>query len=451
MNYKKSCSKIIIISLIFMFFCLNIQSVQMVYGETQENTYYFQWNNTKNSVIGNPILGTNRVYLDTILAYPIENADVIELYGITKSQIKDFMDGDLLVLNLENVRLRTGNQYYFDDTNPYLNYCLVSGLSFETVIHLKIDDGETYDIIETEDSVQIYLTKENKPLEVSELEIPIPMGLARISDQDNYLDKNFQIILSGNYVEFYKNNAILNPYSDISNYTITYDVKSDKTILTFYTNIVCGYKYEVEENKISVKVGKPNEIYSKIVLFDAGHGGIDPGAVKNGIQEKDINFKVLNTYVKSAFYNSDIKVYFTRESDVFVDLYVRAGFAEEVCADLFISLHSNANNSSSITGTQVFYSDANNETTNSGLNSSKLAKSLVDNISSAISTKNRGISSSNFIVVKYNTIPAVLVELGFMTNSSELAKITNPTYQAKAADAIFKTITQIFNTYPTGR
>ena len=446
MNYKNGCSKIIIISLIFMFFCLNIQPVQMVYGEEQENTYYFQWNNKRSS----SIIG-NRTYLNTILAYPTENADVIELYGITKEQIKDFMDGNLLVLTLDKVSLGMENQYYFDDTNPYLNYCLVSGLSSKTVIHLKIDDGEIYDIIETEDSVQIYLTKENKSLEVSELEIPIPSGISRISDQDNYLDKNFQIILSGNHIDFYENNAILNPYSDISNYTITYNAKNDKTILTFYTKVICGYQYNVEENKISVKVGKPNEIYSKIVVFDAGHGGIDPGAIKNGIYEKNINFKVVNTYIKSAFYNSDIKVYFTRESDVFVDLYVRAGFAQEVCADLFISLHSNANNSSSITGTQVFYSDANNPTTNSGLSSSKLAKSLVDNISSAISTKNRGISSSNFIVVKYNTVPAVLIELGFMTNSSELAKITNPTYQAKAAEAIFKTVTEIFNTYPTGR
>ena len=75
----------------------------------------------------------------------------------------------------------------------------------------------------------------------------------------------------------------------------------------------------------------------------------------------------------------------------------------------------------------------------------------MDNISSAISTKNRGISSAEFVVVKYNTVPAVLIEFGFMTNSSELSKITNATYQKKGADAIYKTVVEIFKTYPTGR
>ena len=134
-----------------------------------------------------------------------------------------------------------------------------------------------------------------------------------------------------------------------------------------------------------------------------------------------------------------------------MDLYTRAGFAKEIGADLFISLHSNANNSSSVTGTQVFYSNDNNVTLKSGLNSSKLAKSLVDNLSSVMNTKNRGISSSEFVVVKYNTVPAVLIELGFMTNPTELSKLTDATYQKKVGDAIFNTVTEIFKTYPTGR
>lgn len=449
MNYKRIYSKTIIIILSIVILCVNGQPLRIVYGEKQESNYYFQWNGDK--------FFSNTEYVNKIVAYATEDSDVIELYGITKSQVEDFMDGNLLVLNLENVLLGMENQYYAENTNPYLTYCLVSGLSSNTVIHLIMGEGQTYYITEIEDGVRIYLTGEDVIPEGiavpdwARLEIPLPDKVSRISDQDNYLEKNFQIFISGNQVSFYKENAILNPYPKIRNYTVSYDSINNRTILTFNTKVICGYQYQLKENILSVKVAKPNEIYSKIVVFDAGHGGIDPGAVKNGVYEKNINFKVLNTYVKSAFYNSDIKVYFTRDSDVFVDLYERAAFSEEVGADLFISLHSNSNNSSSVTGTQVFYSNSNNSVTKSGLTSYKLAKSLVDNISLAIDTKNRGASSAEFVVVKYNTVPAVLIELGFMTNSSELAKLTNATYQKKAANAIFDTVTEIFKTYPTGR
>ncbi len=446
MNYKGTCCRITILFFIFILICIYFQPLHKTYGTIQENGYYFEWSSSNTQ---------NTLKLHSILAYPTEYADIIELYGVTRTQVEDFVDGNLLVFNLRNVLLGMENQYYANSDNPYLTYCLVSGLSSSTVIHIMLNEEEIYYIAEIEEGIRIYLTNKNRTLEEIEdsmrLKIPVPNGISKISDKDNYLEKNFQIFISGNHVSFYKENAILNPYTKIQNYTITYDSKNNQTVLTFNTRVICGYQYELKDNMILVKVAKPNEIYSKIVVFDAGHGGIDPGAVKNGVQEKNINFKVVNTYIKSAFHNSDIKVYFTRDSDVFVDLYDRAGFAEEVGADLFISFHCNANNSSSVTGTEVFYSNDNNATTKSGLSSSKLAKKLVDNISSAISTKNRGISSAGFVVVKYNTVPAVLIEFGFMTNSSELSKITNATYQKKAADVIYKTIIEIFKTYPTGR
>ena len=449
MNYKRIYFKIITTFLCFVFLCINEQPLHKAYSETQESNYYFHWNSDRTF--------SNVDYVSKVIAYATEDSDVIELYGITKSQVEDFMDANLLVLNLENIFLGMKNQYYSNDTNPYLNYCLISGLSSSTIVYFILEEGQTYYITEIENGVRVYLTAEDiipEGIPVPDwfrLEIPLPEGVSRISNQDNYLEKNFQIFISGNHVSFYKENAILNPYPQIKNYTISYNTTDNQTILTFNTKKICGYQYELKENMLSVKVAKPSEIYKKIVVFDAGHGGVDPGAIKNGIYEKNINFKVLNTYVKSAFYNSDIKVYFTRDSDVFVDLYDRAAFSEEVGADLFISLHANSNNSSSITGTQVFYSNSNNSATKSGLTSYKLAKSLVDNISLAIDTKNRGASSAEFVVVKYNTVPAVLIELGFMTNSSELAKLTNATYQKKAADAIFDTVTEIFKTYPTGR
>jgi len=111
---------------------------------------------------------------------------------------------------------------------------------------------------------------------------------------------------------------------------------------------------------MSISVGKPSEIYNKIVVLDAGHGGKDPGAVRDSVYEKDINFSILYTHTKELFENSDIKVYYTRETDTFISLNDRTKFALEVGADLFISLHMNASVYESAKGTEVFYSKANN-------------------------------------------------------------------------------------------
>lgn len=64
-----------------------------------------------------------------------------------------------------------------------------------------------------------------------------------------------------------------------------------------------------------------------------------------------------------------------------------------------------------------------------------------------MSTKNRGASKSEFVVVKYNTVPAVLIELGYLTNDTERSKLTNVTYQKKAAETIYQTVISLFESY----
>ena len=452
-----------------------------------EDVYYFQWFGEKQNY-------TTCLY--GVQAYGQENEDVIELYGVNEVQIEAFTEGNLLILTLPKVQFSLDTQFYSAPENPYLTYCLINSLPSRTVIHFILKEGGTYQITQASDCVRILLSgevseeysgtvfetpqepeeiyseekteeetldtpnieveeniSESEDMEYSDfLCIPLPEeGIESIVTQDDYLNLNFKFLLSGNLVAFFKENAILNPYDCVQNHIIYYDALNDTTIVTFNTKYVCGYSYEITDRYLVVKAGKPSEFYSKIILLDAGHGGIDPGAVKNSIKEKDINFTILNNYVKEAFCNSDIKVYFTRESDSFVDLYARADYARQVEADLFISLHANANNSSSVSGTEVFYSNNNNTVVSSGLSSAILAKTLVDRLALDMGTKNRGFTAADFIVVKYNTIPAVLIELGFMTNSNDLSKLTGAQYQQKAANAIYETVVQIFEAYPTGR
>ena len=132
-------------------------------------------------------------------------------------------------------------------------------------------------------------------------------------------------------------------------------------------------------------------------------------------------------------------------------MYERADFASRVEADMFISLHMNSVSSTSVSGTSVYYSLLNTSVTSGGLNSKQMASTLTDNLSKALGTKNRGVATANFVVIRETRMPAVLIELAFITNASDRKIITTEATQRKAAKTIYDTVVSFFKDYPTGR
>ena len=400
--------------------------------------------------------------LTKVIAFATEHADVVELFGVCKEDLYGFIDNRLLVFEIKNTSTDMPAQFYSDDSVPHLKYTLLTPLKNNIKLFFMLPEEDDWKIIEHKNSVQIVFARKDcieesiTTISSSEQTLPYPddeiiiplknnVEISDISDTDFYWNHSFDIKISGNLTKNLNYHTIINPYYGVEISDIYYDAITDKTSITFSTNMVCGYRYTIQNGCLCVKIGKPDEFYSKIIVLDAGHGGIDPGAIKKGVYEKDLNYKILNVYAKKLFEQSDIKVYFTRETDVKIDLYERAAFASEVGADLFVSLHMNTSGSSSANGTEVFYSKDNNSLTETGYNSYQLAKILSQNMSAALGTKNRGASKSDFVVVKYNTVPAVLIELGFITNSTEFAKLTNANYQQKAAETLYKTIIGLYN------
>lgn len=409
-------------------------------------------------------------FMTRISGYQQKNSDAIVLYGVKEEDLSLIEDNGMLHLTLPTTTNCTEDQFYQNTGSRYLQYCLVNQMTEGTRITVLMNAGQKYYLYSDSEYVSVHFTdQENEEtdqgilfstdsdaaasLPDDRLVILLPDGTTpgQISDQDNYLSSNFVLSIKGNHVNFFKSNPPHNPYAMIIGSSVYYNSSTDTTHLSFDTKLVCAYQYEFRNGYLIVNVARPHELYSKIVVLDAGHGGIDPGASRNKIKEKDLNYTILNQMAKTYFEGSGIKVYYTRLSDVKIDLYKRADFASEVCADFFISLHMNANNSASVKGTQVYYSTSNNRKNAAGLNSSILAKKMVNNLSAALGTKNRGISTADFVVVKYNSVPAVLIELGFMTNEAELKNLSDPTFQKKAAKAIYDTVVQLFDAYPTGR
>ena len=157
------------------------------------------------------------------------------------------------------------------------------------------------------------------------------------------------------------------------------------------------------------------------------------------------------TYFRNYLNDEDLKVYWTRKDDTYPTLYERAAFPKKVDADIFISVHMNSFPKATPKGTEVFYSTRNNILQPNGLSSYTMASMFLKNITSTFSTFNRGVKTAAYVVTNMNTVPAVLLEYGFLSNKDDLEKFSKLENQDKAAEVLYDTIEEIFDNYPTGR
>ncbi|MBE5812394.1 MAG: hypothetical protein E7314_01910 [Clostridiales bacterium] len=170
------------------------------------------------------------------------------------------------------------------------------------------------------------------------------------------------------------------------------------------------------------------------VVLDPGHGGTDKGAYYGGIAEKTINLNIAQK-VKEILEKYDIKVYMTRTKDVTTSLAARTNLANSINADLYISIHSNAIANSSIKGTEILYKQ--NSLVQDGVTNKILAQNLSGSVSEYAGTYKRGlINRSNLYVLNRTTMPAALVEVGYMTNTSDLRNLKNESFRKNVAEGI---------------
>jgi N-acetylmuramoyl-L-alanine amidase len=212
------------------------------------------------------------------------------------------------------------------------------------------------------------------------------------------------------------------------------------------------------------------------VVIDAGHGGNDPGAIgRNGLKEKDVNLdiaKKLSAYLRAE----GVQTVLTRSTDKFIPLSTRVSIANRSGADLFISIHSNAARSRSLSGFEVYYvapsvSDSKRAALtarNSSLNlkdtvisgdtqdlraiiwdmiyansraeSIELSRSLCKIMDSSIDADILGVKNARFQVLKGITMPGALIEVGFVSNLNEERLLKTASYRDKLANGILEGI-----------
>jgi N-acetylmuramoyl-L-alanine amidase len=217
-----------------------------------------------------------------------------------------------------------------------------------------------------------------------------------------------------------------------------------------------------------------------VVAIDPGHGGIDPGAVRAGVAEKDIALAFAQELRGLILESGAYSVVLTRESDVFVSLRDRIRVAQEAGADVFISLHANTVTQGNARGATIYSlseraSDAASEQlaalenradiaagldlqieaddvartlldmarTETNPRSRRFADALVRSMDETVGViRSRPHRSAGFLVLKAPDIPSLMLELGFMSNATDRANMQSPEWRARAAAGVLTALHQ---------
>ncbi|MBO7611408.1 MAG: N-acetylmuramoyl-L-alanine amidase [Elusimicrobia bacterium] len=220
---------------------------------------------------------------------------------------------------------------------------------------------------------------------------------------------------------------------------------------------------------------------AKVIVLDAGHGGHDPGAIgPHGTKEKDINLAIVLQLERIFKKDRNYKVILTRKDDTFIPLVERANIANKNKADLFISVHCNANLKRTASGFEIYFlsekasdkeaistetlensvialEDKSDEkktvlqnmlwslVVNEYINeSSELSSFVIAEASGRLKIPNRGIKQANFYVLRGTQMPSVLVETAYISNYTEEAKLNTSGFQKAAADSIYEGVKKYY-------
>ncbi|MEL6927746.1 MAG: N-acetylmuramoyl-L-alanine amidase [Cyanobacteria bacterium J06600_6] len=170
------------------------------------------------------------------------------------------------------------------------------------------------------------------------------------------------------------------------------------------------------------------------IIIDPGHGGEDPGTVGiGGFREKDVVLPI-SLDVAEILRKQDIDVVMTRDTDNFISLQGRTDLANDIDADLFVSIHANAINLSrpDVNGLETYYYKSGR----------RLAEVIHWSILNGVEIDNRGIRRARFYVLRHSTMPAVLVEVGFLTGEVDARRLKDPDHRRRMAEAIARGIVE---------
>ena len=174
-----------------------------------------------------------------------------------------------------------------------------------------------------------------------------------------------------------------------------------------------------------------NQLNNLTIVVDAGHGDHDPGAHRDKLLEKDINLDVA-LYLEKKLKAAGANIVMTRRDDTFLELRERSNIANNLNADAFISVHTNAA-SEAAHGIETYWYDK-----YSSAESKALAESIQKRLIEVTEASNRGVKNQSFSVIRESKMASVLVEVGFLTNDEEYKLLLTQSYREELAEGIYQ-------------
>jgi len=176
-----------------------------------------------------------------------------------------------------------------------------------------------------------------------------------------------------------------------------------------------------------------------VVAIDAGHGGRDMGATgPTGLLEKEVVLDI-SQRVRELLVQAGIRVVVTREIDTFVELADRPRIARQQGASVFVSIHANASTRSASNGSETYYLYPQSQV---------LAQMVQDELGRIAGLANRGTKTANFLVLRESDVPAVLVEVAYLSNLDEEARLRATAFRQRLAEAIARGVQRFLAVYP---
>lgn len=258
--------------------------------------------------------------------------------------------------------------------------------------------------------------------------------------QNHYIDNELWVGIAGATTEFYSREYVTGNMENVQ--YGGFDVSDDVLWIKFAMKDTFEFESTMNNGKLTIKAQKPRDVYDKIIVIDAGHGGEDHGYTYGRISEKDITLDIL-LLLQEKMKESDIKVYYTRTDDTSVDNEKRSQLANNVETDMLISIHISYSEDMEKNGVTTVY---NGDYFIQDFNSISLSDKLEQSVASATGAKANGLTDATEeeFLIEYAKVPAAQINIGYLSNEEEMNYLTESEYQKLIADGIYQAITEIY-------
>lgn len=388
----------------------------------------------------NITISFGKTTVDKISAVHSQNKDIITIGGTGSfgASVAMTADPQKIVVTIPNCQSNLSDKINTDELQYVLDGKVDTSKGNTVELVLAVEDLVQYSYREENQNLilEIYPTtlknmRYDKNANVLFLDKKDKIDTGSVKMEDHYLDGYFDVTLPGDYESDYGYSTYDVKGTVVENIEVS--TKGGNTTFRFKQNRISAYEVTDEGDSYAIRVKNPKEVYDKVLLLDAGHGGKDPGTSGNGMQEKNLNLTIAQK-IAQKLQGSGIKVYMTRDSDVYPENSTRAKTANDI-ADLMVSIHMNSGPETA-NGTETLYQVHANDN-GARLTSKQLAEILQGKVVSATGNTNRGAKLwTDVLILNRTTVPAVIVEVIFITNTGDALKISNPAYQDQVAQAI---------------